>query len=265
MKGGEPPVDDPFEDDALLELREIRDRLQPLGVLEGLSPEQQLVLADRVWVFDDGYRRFTGDPDNGGVDQEFIRTQKVYRQKTPGQIKRLNKKLRALREAAEAVIAEVKKVRTSDNRYLAYQIDNRSVPVRLEELDFMPQAEHLAQLSRAVDLIEFPPEDASHAPDVGSLPTTSAIATRWPPVIGLRRIEARSGRAPGSNGGLCMPHYTGLTGSQPRRENDPEGGGTRPTGFESDRKRSIERLEEFVAHGPGGRMSSASAVRTANL
>ncbi len=42
------PVDDPFEDEALSDLREVRDRLQRLNVMEGLSPEQQFTLVDLV-------------------------------------------------------------------------------------------------------------------------------------------------------------------------------------------------------------------------
>ena len=91
------PAHDPFEDEALSELREIRDRLQPLDVMEGLSLEQQFTLTDRVWLFDEGYRRFEGHPERGGGDEDFIRIQKVYRQRTPVQVKRLNKKLLALR------------------------------------------------------------------------------------------------------------------------------------------------------------------------
>ncbi len=168
-------ADDPFGDEDRSKLRDIRGRLQPLGVLEDLSPEQQFTLVDRVWLFDDGYRRYEGDPERGGGDKDFIRTQKVYRQKTPGQVKRLNKKLRTLREAADALITEVKKIRTSANGYLAYQIDTRSVPVSLEDLDFVPQGDHLARLLRTIDLIQFPPDDASQAPTAGSVPSEDVV------------------------------------------------------------------------------------------
>ena len=175
MTGGGQPVDDPFADDALSELREIRERLQPLGVLEGLSPEHQFMLADRVCLCDAAYRRFEGHPVGDGGDSAFIRAQKVYRQKTPAQVKRLNRKLRALRQAADALITEVKKIRTSANGYLAYQIDTRSVPVSLEDLDFVPQGDHLARLLCTIDLIQFPPDDASQAPTAGSVPSEDVV------------------------------------------------------------------------------------------
>ena len=56
------PVDDPFDDEALSELRDVRDRLLPLDVLEGLSPEHQFTLVDRVWLCDDSDRRYEAPP-----------------------------------------------------------------------------------------------------------------------------------------------------------------------------------------------------------
>ena len=171
----EQPLDDPLEDEALSELKEYRNRLAPLGVLEGMSPAQQLMLADRVWLFDEGYRRYEGDPEHGDGDRDFIRIQKVYRQKTPTQVRRLNRKLQSASEAVKALMAEIKAVRASENRYLAYQIDTRRVRVKGEELDFVSQVEQLAQLAHAVDAIRFPPEDASQAPTSRSLSTSDVL------------------------------------------------------------------------------------------
>ena len=63
------PVDDPFDDEALSELRDVRDRLQRLDVLEGLSPEHQFTLVDRVWLCDDSDRRYEG-PDETKTHQD---------------------------------------------------------------------------------------------------------------------------------------------------------------------------------------------------
>ena len=175
MTDHEQQIDDPFEDEALSELEGYRDRLAPLGVLDGLSPGLQLALADRVWLFDEGYRRYDGDPEQGDSDRDFIRIQKVYRQKTPTQVRRLNRKLRSASTAVKALMAEIKTVRESENRYLAYQIDTRPVPVRGGALDFVSQVEQLAQLAHAVDVIKFPPEDASQAPTSRSLPTSDVL------------------------------------------------------------------------------------------
>ena len=168
------PVDDPFGDEALSELQLVRNRLAPLGVLAGLSLHQQLALANRVWLFDDGYQRYEGLPGQEG-DAAFIRAQRVYQQKTPVQVRRLNRRLQKANVAVKALIDEIRAVRESANSYLAYQVDARRVPVRGEELAFVSQVEQLAQLAHAVDAIEFPPEDASRAPTAMSLRTPDVL------------------------------------------------------------------------------------------
>ena len=123
MTDVEPPVDDPFEDEALSELKGYRDRLKPLGVLDGLSPAQQLALADRVWLFDELHRRYEGPEGTA----EYLRIMKAYRQRTPADLNRLAKKLEAVKDAWTSFKDEVAKVHERGNVHLAYVIRTRRI------------------------------------------------------------------------------------------------------------------------------------------
>ena len=100
------PVDDPFDDEALSELRDVRDRLLPLDVLEGLSPEHQFTLVDRVWLCDDSDRRYEG-PDG---TKKHIKIMTAFQKQTPRDRKRLTRKLNRARDAWKAFLQEIDSV-----------------------------------------------------------------------------------------------------------------------------------------------------------
>ena len=158
--------DDPIEDDALSELREIRDRLQPLDVMEGLSTDQQFTLVDRVWLCHESHLRSEG---SGGA-KEHGEIMEAFRKRTPKDLARLDKKLARVREAWTDLLKEVGEIHKRGNVHLAYLLRQRSVVVPGADLHIEKM---LDGVTRALDAVRLPSEDRTTRP-----PDSQVVAER---------------------------------------------------------------------------------------